>query len=62
MYTTKSPIRSWYEHQILFSDKKLFTVEEASNRQNDHILASRSQDIPDSIEYIDRVQKPLSLM
>ncbi|KAI6646986.1 hypothetical protein LOD99_8985 [Oopsacas minuta] len=50
------------EDQILFSDEKLFTVEEASNRQNDRILASRSQDIPDSIKYIDRVQKPLSLM
>ncbi|KAI6654040.1 hypothetical protein LOD99_2887 [Oopsacas minuta] len=50
------------EDQILFSDEKLFTVEEASIRQNDRILASRSQDIPDSIKYIDRVQKPLSLM
>ncbi|KAI6647167.1 Transposase [Oopsacas minuta] len=50
------------EDQILFSDEKLFTVEEASNRQNDRILASRSQDIPDSIKYIDRVQKPFSLM
>ncbi|KAI6652501.1 Transposase [Oopsacas minuta] len=49
------------EDQILFSDEKLFTVEEASNRQNDRILASRSQDIPDSIKYINRVQKPLSL-
>ncbi|KAI6648985.1 Transposase [Oopsacas minuta] len=49
------------EDQILFSDEKLFTVEEASNRQNDRILASRSQDIPESIKYIDRVQKPLSL-
>ncbi|KAI6660229.1 hypothetical protein LOD99_10465 [Oopsacas minuta] len=29
------------EDQILFSDEKLFTVEEASNRQNDRILASR---------------------
>ena len=37
-------------------------VEEASNRQNDRILAFRGQDIPDSIKHIDRVQKPLSLM
>ncbi|KAI6651101.1 Transposase [Oopsacas minuta] len=49
-------------HQILFSNEKLFTVEEVSNRQNDRILASRSQDVPDSIKYIDRVQKPLSLI
>ena len=48
------------EDQILFSDEKLFTVEEASNRQNDP--AARGQDIPASIRYIDRVQKPLSLM
>ncbi|KAI6646993.1 hypothetical protein LOD99_8992 [Oopsacas minuta] len=37
------------EDQILFSDEKLFTVEEASNRQNERTLASRSQDIPDCI-------------
>ncbi|KAI6648537.1 hypothetical protein LOD99_8017 [Oopsacas minuta] len=58
----KARFGSGTEDQILFSDEKLFTVEEASNRQNDRILASRSQDIPVSIKYIDRVQKPLSLM
>ena len=50
------------EDQILFSDEKLFRVEEASNRQNDRIHVSRSQDIPDSIRYIDRVKKTISLM
>ncbi|KAI6647443.1 hypothetical protein LOD99_15093 [Oopsacas minuta] len=58
----KARFASGTEDQILFSDEKLFTFEEASNRQNDRILASRSQDIPVSIKYIDRVQKPLSLM
>ena len=50
------------ECQILFSDEKIFTVEEASNSQNDRILARSSKDIPDNIKYTDRVQKPLSVM
>ena len=50
------------ENQILFSDEKLFTVEEATNTQNDRILARCSGDIPEAIKYIDRVQKPMSVM
>ncbi|KAI6657148.1 Transposase [Oopsacas minuta] len=48
--------------QILFSDEKIFTVEEATNRQNDRIIASSCKDIPESIKFIDRVQKPLSVV
>ena len=48
-------------NKILFSDEKLFTVE-ATNRQNDRILATTSKDIPEELEYIDRAQKPLSIM
>ena len=48
--------------KILFSDEKIFTVEEATNRQNDRILATTSKDIPEELKYIDRVQKPLSVM
>ena len=49
-------------NKILFSDEKLLTVEEATNRQNDRILATTSKDIPEELKYIDRVQKPRSIM
>ena len=48
--------------KILFSDEKVFTVEESTNRQNDRIISPTSKDIPEEIKYIDRVQKPLSVM
>ena len=51
MQTAKNPIR-WIQ---IFLGWEV-TVEEASN-QNDRIHVSRSQDIPDSIRYIDRVKK-----
>ena len=34
--------------EIIFSDKKLFTVEAICNRQNNRVLAKSSADIPDS--------------
>ena len=49
-------------NKIPFSDEKLFTVEEATNRQNDRILATTSKDIPEELKYIDRAQKPLTIM
>ena len=48
--------------QILLSDEKIFTIEEAWNRQNDRILATSSTAVPENLKYIDRVQKPLSVM
>ena len=50
------------DDKILFSDEKLFTVEESYNRQNDRILASSSKCISSELRFIDRVQKPLSIM
>lgn len=47
---------------ILFTDEKLFTVEEASNRQNDRILSSAVSTIPETHRLVKRVQKPSSLM
>ncbi|KAI6660137.1 Transposase [Oopsacas minuta] len=49
-------------NNILFSDEKLFTIEEANNAQNDRIIATSSQAIPDELYYIGRVQKPQSVM
>ncbi|KAI6658770.1 Transposase [Oopsacas minuta] len=48
--------------QVLFSDEKHFTVEQAFNRQNDRILSKSTSTIPDEYRYVKRVQKPLSLM
>ena len=48
--------------KIIFSDEKVFTVEESNNRQNDRILSPTSKDIPEGLKYIDRVQKSLSVM
>ncbi|KAI6660762.1 Transposase [Oopsacas minuta] len=50
------------QDQILFSDEKIFRIEEAWNRQNDRILATSSTTIPENLKYIDRVQKPMSVM
>ena len=49
-------------NKILFSDEKLFTIEEASNAQNDRIIASSARAIPEELRYVGRVQKPLSVM
>ncbi|KAI6653971.1 MhmaT1 transposase [Oopsacas minuta] len=48
--------------KILFSDEKLFTVEEATNRQNDRILSTTAKDIPEEVKFVDRVQEPQSVM
>ena len=48
--------------QIIFSDEKLFTVEQALNTQNDRILSSSSSTIPDEYRLVKRVQKPQSVM
>ena len=50
------------ENNILFSDEKIFTVEESHNSQNDRILAPSSKSISDEEKFVDRVQKPKYLM
>ena len=50
------------DDKILFSDEKLFTVGESSNRQNNRILAYSSNSISSELRLIDRVQRPLSIM
>ena len=35
--------------RILFSDEKLFTIQEVSNPQNDRIISSSVQDIPEHL-------------
>ncbi|KAI6659634.1 Transposase [Oopsacas minuta] len=48
--------------RILFSDKKLFIVEEPTNHQNDRILSTAAKDIPEEVKFVDRVQKLQSVM
>ena len=47
---------------IIFSDEKLFTVEQAFNPQNDRVLAKRGEGSLNGINRVNRVQKPQSVM
>ncbi|KAI6661722.1 Transposase [Oopsacas minuta] len=46
----------------LFSDEKIFTIEEATNSQNDRVISTSVSAIPDKFRYISRMKKPLSVM
>ena len=48
--------------QIVFSDDKLFTIEEATSKQNDRILALKYSSISEKHLYVKRTQKPQSVM
>ena len=48
--------------KILFSDEKLFTIEEVSNSQNDRIVSTSVKDIPEEVRFIPKCQKPASVM
>ena len=48
--------------EIIFPDKKLFTIKAICNRQNDRVLVKSSADIPNSTRSVFRQQKPLSVM
>ena len=45
-----------------FTDVKLFTVQAICNRQNDRILATSTGDVPDSVRWVFRRQKPSSVV
>ena len=48
--------------EIVFSDKKLFSVEAKFNTQNDRILGKPPKDLPDHLRFVSRRQKPSSVM
>lgn len=50
------------EDQILWTDEKIFTIEQSFNRQNDRVLAQSVSDIPPEHRYVDRTQRPASVM
>lgn len=49
-------------HRILFTDEKIFTVEEKFNRQNDRIYAKRKSDIPIAARKSKKSHHPGSVM
>ena len=48
--------------QIVFSDEKLFTVEQSLNKQNDRLLALSKDALPQDTFRVFRTQKPMSVM
>ena len=48
--------------QILFSDEKLFTVEQVINKQNNRILATDRNTLPQATFRVSMTQKPASVM
>ena len=48
--------------KILFSDEKLFTLEEATDSQNDRIIVTSVSTITEEVHFIGRLQNPLSVM
>ena len=48
--------------EIVFSDKKLFSVEAKFNTQNDRILEKSPKDLPDHLRFVSCRQKPSSVM
>jgi len=48
--------------RIVFSDEKLFLIEEHFNAQNDRVYAAAFEDIPERVRTVQRFQKPGSVM
>ena len=44
--------------RIVFSDEKLFVIEEHLNAQNDRVYAATFEDIPEQVRNVQRFQKP----
>lgn len=49
-------------NSIVFSDEKIFTVEEKLNKQNDRIYAASVEDIPEEMRTVPHFQSPSSFM
>ena len=47
---------------IVFSDEKLFVIEEQLNAQNDRFYAASIEDVPEEVRNVQRFQKPGSVM
>jgi hypothetical protein len=49
-------------HSILFTDEKVFTIEQSFNKQNDRIWSPSLFSIDPDHRFVRRVQKPASIM
>ena len=47
---------------VIFTDEKLFTVQQAHNHQNDRVLAKTFDSIPANTRKVFRTQKPASVI
>ena len=47
---------------LIFTDEKLFTVQQEHNHQNDRVLAKTLDSIPSNTRKVFRTQKPASVM
>lgn len=52
---------NWYK-KILFTDEKIFTIEQKFNRQNDRVYATSSHEAKDKVPRISRGHHPTSVM
>ena len=43
---------------LVFSDEKLFTIEESTNSQNERVYAAFFEDIPEHFQCVQHVQHP----
>ncbi|KAI6652445.1 hypothetical protein LOD99_7459 [Oopsacas minuta] len=57
-----SHFKNHAHRDILFSDEKLFTVEQVLNSQNDRILATANNTFPKSTFQVSRAKMPASVM
>ncbi|KAI6658794.1 hypothetical protein LOD99_15119 [Oopsacas minuta] len=48
--------------RFMFSNEKLFSIEQATDNQNDRIIGPNSSNIPENVMYVARIQKPRSIM
>jgi hypothetical protein len=52
----------WDVDRIVFSDEKVFVLEEHLNAQNDRVYAAAFEDIPQQVRAVQRFPKPGSVM
>lgn len=56
-------ILAWHaDHEIIFSDEKLFVLEQSHNSQNDRVWSTNIENIPEHKRHVPRFQNAVSVM
>jgi len=55
-------LKSGTAGEVIWSDEKIFTVEQAHNGRNDRVIGKKSSDIPSNMKTVYRTMKPASVM